>query len=201
VVPSESFLKNAHNVIHDPIRLFPFATICPSRLLLYITSHRLQCIISNFQSANLCDPVDREIFRYVRVTHPGARFGSSRLAALQLGRSDLSFRAIANCEGEGAATYRPRRCCLYLQTGMYFPTSAASQLSTVPALPNLPPEDVICLAPSPRKSLFCTLTKNGLAIWRVRVRVVIAVNRVGYSPSPRSPPLYWPFSYGLPHHW
>ncbi|KAH8120516.1 RIC1-domain-containing protein [Phellopilus nigrolimitatus] len=51
---------------------------------------------------------------------------------------------------------------------MYFPTSAARQLSTVPSLPNLPPEPVIALCPSPSKSLFCTLTKNGLTLWRVR---------------------------------
>lgn len=56
---------------------------------------------------------------------------------------------------------------------MYFPTSAATQLTVVPALPNLLPEFVLCLTPSPRKSLFCTLTKNGLAVWRVRVRVAI----------------------------
>jgi RAB6A-GEF complex partner protein 1 len=53
---------------------------------------------------------------------------------------------------------------------MYFPTSAARQLSTVPALPNLPPELVVQLVPSPRKDLFCLLTRNGIAIWRIRVR-------------------------------
>ncbi|KAL0950714.1 hypothetical protein HGRIS_007490 [Hohenbuehelia grisea] len=57
---------------------------------------------------------------------------------------------------------------------MYFPTSAARQLSTVPALPNLPPEVVICLSPSPRKSLFATLTRNGIAVWRVRPSAVLA---------------------------
>ncbi len=53
---------------------------------------------------------------------------------------------------------------------MYFPTSAARQLSTVPALPNIPPEALIYLAPSPRKALFATLTRNGISVWRVRVR-------------------------------
>ncbi|TFK76753.1 RIC1-domain-containing protein [Pluteus cervinus] len=57
---------------------------------------------------------------------------------------------------------------------MYFPTSAAVQLSTVPALPNLPPEPVAYLAPSPRKSLFCTVTRNGIAVWRVRPAAVLA---------------------------
>jgi hypothetical protein len=56
---------------------------------------------------------------------------------------------------------------------MYFPTSAARQLSVVPPLPTLSTEPVICLVPSPRKFLFCTLTKNGVALWRVRVRPVL----------------------------
>ncbi|KAJ3856637.1 RIC1-domain-containing protein [Lentinula lateritia] len=51
---------------------------------------------------------------------------------------------------------------------MYFPTSTARRLSTVPALPNIPPENVLTICPSPRKSLFCTLTRNGISIWRVR---------------------------------
>lgn len=57
---------------------------------------------------------------------------------------------------------------------MYFPTSAARQLSTVPALPNLPPEPVIYLCSSLRKSLFCTLTRNGVAVWRIRPPAVLA---------------------------
>ncbi|OBZ79139.1 Guanine nucleotide exchange factor subunit ric1 [Grifola frondosa] len=56
---------------------------------------------------------------------------------------------------------------------MYFPTSAARQLSTAPALP-LPSELVLCLVPSPRKTLFCTLTKSGLSLWRVRPSAVLA---------------------------
>ncbi|EIM83316.1 RIC1-domain-containing protein [Stereum hirsutum FP-91666 SS1] len=51
---------------------------------------------------------------------------------------------------------------------MYFPTSAARQLCTVPALPNALTEPVIQVCPSTRKSLFCTLTRDGLAVWRVR---------------------------------
>ncbi|KAJ3718412.1 RIC1-domain-containing protein [Lentinula raphanica] len=57
---------------------------------------------------------------------------------------------------------------------MYFPTSTARRLSTVPALPNIPPEIVIGICPSPRKSLFCTLTRNGISVWRVRPSAVLA---------------------------
>ncbi|KZT74904.1 RIC1-domain-containing protein [Daedalea quercina L-15889] len=56
---------------------------------------------------------------------------------------------------------------------MYFPSSAAKQLSTAPGLP-LASEPVICLSPSPRKSLFCTLTRSGLSAWRVRPSAVLA---------------------------
>jgi hypothetical protein len=52
---------------------------------------------------------------------------------------------------------------------MYFPTSVARQLSTVPALPGLAAEPVITLSASSKKSLFCLLTRNGLTLWRVRV--------------------------------
>ena len=51
---------------------------------------------------------------------------------------------------------------------MYFPTSAARQLSSVPALP-LPSELVQSIVPSPRKTLFAAITKSGLSLWRVRV--------------------------------
>lgn len=61
---------------------------------------------------------------------------------------------------------------------MYFPTSAARALSTVPALPNIPPEPIISLRPGPRKSLFCTLTRNGVTVWTVRVG--ISVFNCGY---------------------
>ncbi len=52
---------------------------------------------------------------------------------------------------------------------MYFPTSAARQLSSAPALP-LPSELVLSVVPSPRKTLFAAVTKSGLSLWRVRVR-------------------------------
>ncbi|KAF7367259.1 RIC1 domain-containing protein [Mycena sanguinolenta] len=59
---------------------------------------------------------------------------------------------------------------------MYFPTTTAHQLSSIPALPNIPPESekVIALVPSPRKSLFCTLSRTGVSIWRVRPSAVLA---------------------------
>jgi hypothetical protein len=57
---------------------------------------------------------------------------------------------------------------------MYFPTCAARQLSSVPPLPNLPPEPIVSLVPSPRKSLFCALTRNGVAVWRVRPSAILA---------------------------
>jgi hypothetical protein len=52
---------------------------------------------------------------------------------------------------------------------MYFPTSAARQLATSAALPNIPTELVIALASNPRKSLFCTLTRTVVALWLGRV--------------------------------
>ena len=52
---------------------------------------------------------------------------------------------------------------------MYFPTSAARQLATSPALPNIPTELVIALASNPRKSLFCTLSRTVVALWLGRV--------------------------------
>ncbi|KAJ6604206.1 RIC1-domain-containing protein [Mycena vulgaris] len=59
---------------------------------------------------------------------------------------------------------------------MYFPTTTAHQLCSIPALPNIPPESekLICLVPSPRKSLFCTLSRTGVSIWRVRPSAVLA---------------------------
>ncbi|KAJ7071458.1 RIC1-domain-containing protein [Mycena amicta] len=59
---------------------------------------------------------------------------------------------------------------------MYFPTATARQLSTIPALPNIPPESekLVALVPSPRKSLFCTLSRTGVSIWRVRPSAVLA---------------------------
>ncbi|KAJ7596719.1 RIC1-domain-containing protein [Mycena floridula] len=56
---------------------------------------------------------------------------------------------------------------------MYFPTSTARHLSTVPALPNLPPEPVLWLASNRTKSLFSTVTRSGIAVWRVRPCAVL----------------------------
>ncbi|KAJ7814122.1 RIC1-domain-containing protein [Mycena olivaceomarginata] len=59
---------------------------------------------------------------------------------------------------------------------MFFATTTAHQLSSIPALPNIPPESekLIALVPSPRKSLFCTLSRTGVSIWRVRPSAVLA---------------------------
>ncbi|KZV74702.1 RIC1-domain-containing protein [Peniophora sp. CONT] len=51
---------------------------------------------------------------------------------------------------------------------MYFPTSVASQLCTVPSLPTAPEESVLDITPSARKSLFCALTASSIQLWRVR---------------------------------
>ncbi|KAF8506868.1 RIC1-domain-containing protein [Russula emetica] len=56
---------------------------------------------------------------------------------------------------------------------MYFPTSVARQLCTVPPLPNVSPGPVLGVTPSPHKSLFCTLTRDGIAIWRVRPLAIL----------------------------
>ena len=63
---------------------------------------------------------------------------------------------------------------------MYFPTSVARQFCTVPSLPNASPEPVLGITPSPHKSLFCTLTRDGIAIWRVRVCATFA--RLNFHP-------------------
>ncbi|KAG2156509.1 RIC1-domain-containing protein [Suillus bovinus] len=57
---------------------------------------------------------------------------------------------------------------------MYFPTSAARQLLTVPALPDVTPEPVLCFEASPRKTLFCLLTRSSLTVWRVRPSAPLA---------------------------
>ncbi|EIW86459.1 RIC1-domain-containing protein [Coniophora puteana RWD-64-598 SS2] len=57
---------------------------------------------------------------------------------------------------------------------MYFPTSAAKQLSTAPALPDVFPEPIIGLEESPRKSLFCAVTNDALSVWRVRPPAILA---------------------------
>lgn len=60
---------------------------------------------------------------------------------------------------------------------MYFPTSTARQLSAVPPLPNLPAEPVIWLSQSPRKSLFCSVTRLAIAVWRVRVSLLCSISQ------------------------
>ncbi|EIN13398.1 RIC1-domain-containing protein [Punctularia strigosozonata HHB-11173 SS5] len=57
---------------------------------------------------------------------------------------------------------------------MYFPTAAARQLCTVPALPLLEPEPVLCIRPNARRNLFCSLTRSGLTVWRVRPSAVLS---------------------------
>ncbi|KAI6031985.1 RIC1-domain-containing protein [Pisolithus microcarpus] len=57
---------------------------------------------------------------------------------------------------------------------MYFPTSAARQLCTVPTLPDAKAEPLLCIEPSPRRSLFCALTRSELTVWRVRPSAPLA---------------------------
>ncbi|KAF8482108.1 RIC1-domain-containing protein [Russula ochroleuca] len=56
---------------------------------------------------------------------------------------------------------------------MYFPTSVARQFCTVPPLPNASPEPVLGVTSSPHRSLFCTLTRDSIAIWRVRPLAIL----------------------------
>ncbi|KAI0803143.1 RIC1-domain-containing protein [Irpex lacteus] len=56
---------------------------------------------------------------------------------------------------------------------MYFPTSTARQLSSAPPIP-VPVEQTIALVPSPRKTLFATLTKKSVSVWRQRPSAVLA---------------------------
>lgn len=58
---------------------------------------------------------------------------------------------------------------------MYFPTSAARQLATSAALPNIPTELVIALASNSRKSLFCTLTRTAVALWLGRPSCLLSI--------------------------
>ncbi|KAI0274897.1 RIC1-domain-containing protein [Gloeopeniophorella convolvens] len=57
---------------------------------------------------------------------------------------------------------------------MYFPTSVARQFCTIPSLPNVTAEPVLETTPSLHRSLFCTLTRDGIAVWRVRPFAVLA---------------------------
>jgi RAB6A-GEF complex partner protein 1 len=56
---------------------------------------------------------------------------------------------------------------------MYFPTSVATRLSAAPLTHGKRDEEdgvyVRALAPSPRKSFFVLVTRDGIALWRVRV--------------------------------
>ncbi|KAF7792482.1 hypothetical protein EIP86_003523 [Pleurotus ostreatoroseus] len=47
------------------------------------------------------------------------------------------------------------------------------RLSSAPPLP-LPHGQVIAIAPSPRKTLFCALSKNGLSVWKYRPCAILA---------------------------
>ncbi|PPQ63714.1 hypothetical protein CVT24_004294 [Panaeolus cyanescens] len=58
---------------------------------------------------------------------------------------------------------------------MYFPTSAARQLATTPALPNIPQESVIALVPNHRKQLLCILTRTTIAVWTVRPSALLSL--------------------------
>ncbi|KAF8973675.1 RIC1-domain-containing protein [Flammula alnicola] len=58
---------------------------------------------------------------------------------------------------------------------MYFPTTAARQLATTPTLPNIPSEPVVALASSPRKVLFCTLTRSVVAVWSGRPSALLSI--------------------------
>ncbi|KDR85280.1 hypothetical protein GALMADRAFT_83897 [Galerina marginata CBS 339.88] len=58
---------------------------------------------------------------------------------------------------------------------MYFPTTAARQLAGSPALPNIPSEPVVALTCSPRKLLFCTLTRSVVAVWSGRPSALLSL--------------------------
>ncbi|KAG6381430.1 RIC1-domain-containing protein [Boletus reticuloceps] len=58
--------------------------------------------------------------------------------------------------------------------GCTFRQSAARQLSSVPTLPDVPLESILSLEPSPRKSLFCALSRHAITVWRVRPSTPLA---------------------------
>ncbi|KJA25776.1 hypothetical protein HYPSUDRAFT_1069160 [Hypholoma sublateritium FD-334 SS-4] len=58
---------------------------------------------------------------------------------------------------------------------MYFPITAAKQVATTPALPNIPSESVVALSTSPRKGLFCTLTRSVVAVWSGRPSALLSI--------------------------
>jgi len=57
---------------------------------------------------------------------------------------------------------------------MYFPTSAARRLSSVPPIPSESTDPVIALCPNSRKTLFCTVTSTSITLWRIRPCAVLA---------------------------
>ncbi|KAH7104731.1 RIC1-domain-containing protein [Auriculariales sp. MPI-PUGE-AT-0066] len=57
---------------------------------------------------------------------------------------------------------------------MYWPTGTARRLAQTTAVPVGHETEIIALSPSPRRSLFCTVTRDGVALWRVRPMVVIS---------------------------
>ena len=79
------------------------------------------------------------------------------------GPPDIDTHDIGASGSQGSFFHHPE--------DMYFPTSAARQLATSAALPNIPTELVIALASNPRKSLFCTLTRTVVALWLARVNL------------------------------
>ncbi|KZV80378.1 RIC1-domain-containing protein [Exidia glandulosa HHB12029] len=57
---------------------------------------------------------------------------------------------------------------------MYFPTGVARKLAQATAVADGADDEIVSVAPSPRKSLFCTVTRNGVSLWRVRPTAVVA---------------------------
>jgi len=53
---------------------------------------------------------------------------------------------------------------------MYFPTAAARHLSGAIGSVSTP---IVHLSANSRKSLFCTLSKDAIAVWRARVRLLV----------------------------
>lgn len=70
---------------------------------------------------------------------------------------------------------------------MYFPTGVARKLAQATAVADSADDEIVSVAPSPRKSLFCTVTRNGVSLWRVRVRRLCVPHPRPRSFSPHSP--------------
>ncbi|KAF9523584.1 RIC1-domain-containing protein [Crepidotus variabilis] len=58
---------------------------------------------------------------------------------------------------------------------MYFPTASARRLITTPELPNIPSAPLLAVVPSPRKLLFCTVTRSCVCVWSVRPSAQLAL--------------------------